>query len=137
MHMQLFCIVRVEFADLEGDERARGRSGLAARGTRWKYFCGDASRRTPERVYAVSMNGAPGGRQQCGAAPQKRGPASSFRAPQQHPSTTGTIFPQADDAAPNGQVLEESAVTSQLKTSKAPFQIECCAASVIFEVSGM
>uniref|UniRef100_A0A0M3HQM6 AXH domain-containing protein n=2 Tax=Ascaris TaxID=6251 RepID=A0A0M3HQM6_ASCLU len=49
------------------------------------------------------MNGAPGGRQQCGAAPQKRGPASSFRAPQQHPSTTGTIFPQADDAAPNGQ----------------------------------
>ncbi|VDM39758.1 unnamed protein product [Toxocara canis] len=67
-------------------------------------FSDDASSTTPERVYAVSMNGAPGGRQQCGAAPQKRGPASSsFRAPQQHSNTAGTIFPQPDDAAPNGQ----------------------------------
>ncbi|VDK44480.1 unnamed protein product [Anisakis simplex] len=83
------------------------------------------------------MNGAPGGRQHCGATPQKRNPASSFRAPpqqqqqQQHPTTIGAIFPQSDDAAPNGQhvahIISSSQTTLPLVTAASAQQVPASA----------
>lgn len=54
------------------------------------------------------MNGAPGGRQQCGAAPSQGAalPTSSLRSNAQQPAVAATanIFTQPDDGPPNGQV---------------------------------